>query len=90
MKKLEQGVDYKVDGYTNRWSIVDEAFGFVLLENNTYGDETCYLVVRKNTVAKDQEYTKRNGEKVMLPTITARVYETYDGIRQCLEEEGII
>ena len=90
MKKLERGVDYIVEGYTTLWSIVDEAFGFVLLENNTYGDETCYLVVRKNTVANDKEYTKRNGEKVLLPTITSRVYETYDGIRQCLDDEGII
>ena len=87
---LERGVDYKVDGYTTTWSIADEAFGFVLLENNTYGDVTCYLVVRKNIVAEDKEYTKRNGEKIMLPTITSRVYETYYGIRQCLEDEGII
>ena len=90
MKKLERGVDYKVEGYTNKWGIVEDALGFVLLENNTYGDETCYLVVRKNIVAKDKEYTKKNGEKIMLPTITSRVYETYDGIRQCLEDEGII
>ena len=90
MKKLERGVDYKVEGYTNKWSIVDEAFGFVVLENNTYGDATCHLVVRKNVVAKDKEYTKRNGEKIMLPTNTARVHETYYGIRQCLQDEGII
>ena len=90
MKKLKRGVDYKVEGYTNKWSIVDEAFGFVPLENNTYGDETCHLVVRKNIVAKDKEYTKRNGEKVVLPTITSRVHATYDWIRQCLEDEGII
>lgn len=84
---LERNVDYKVKGYTNRWSVIDQAHGFSLLENNTYGDETCYLLVRTKSVPKNREYTrKRDGEKIMLPTIEAKVYETYDDIETAMSD----
>ena len=84
---ITAGIDYKVKGYTNRWSVIDEAKGFVLLENNTWGDETCYLVVRKSVKAFDREYTRKSdGEKVILPTIEAKTYETYDDILTAISD----
>ena len=62
-----------------------------LLENCTYGDETCYLLVRNDVEVIDREYTKRsNGEKIVLPTITKVIAETYDGIYTALEDECLI
>lgn len=88
---IKEGIDYKVAGYTNRWSVIDKCKGWVLLENNTYGDETCYIVTRENQKANDKKYkSKATGEIVMIPTIIGKVYETYDGIWQCLEDEGIL
>ena len=91
MDNVKKGIDYKVKGYYNKWSVIDIYKGYALLENNLYGDETCYLVVRINNNVQELEYTKkRTGEKVMLPTIMDVVCETYDGIEITLEDEGII
>ena len=39
-------------GYTGKWSGIDESYykgeKVVLLENDHYGDETCYLLVYEN------------------------------------------
>lgn len=84
---IEPNVSYKVKGYTNRWSVVDESRGFVLLENETYGDETCYLVVRKSVKPQDKLYIlKSSGENVTIPTICSQVYETYDGIAEAIKD----
>lgn len=91
MDSVKKGIDYKVKGYYNKWWVIDTYEGYALLENNTYGDETCYLVVRMNSNVKELEYTKKStGEKIMLPTIMEVVCETYDGIEIALEDEGII
>lgn len=88
---LKNNVDYKVKGYTNRWSVIDQYKGYRLLENCTYGDETCLLVVRYNAKVEDIEYTKKStGEKIIIPTIMEVVCETYDDIVTALEDEGII
>jgi hypothetical protein len=86
---LDEKVEYKVCGYRNRWSIIDTVADYVLLENCTYGDETCYLVV------KDQEpvmrtYRRPDDTTVELPTIMDVICETYDGREIALEEEGLI
>lgn len=83
--------EFKVNGYLNKWSVIDTYQEYALLENCTYGDETCYLVVRKNVEIKDRTYTRlSDGEKVILPTIMEVVCETYDDIITALEDEGII
>lgn len=88
---VKKGIDYKVKGYYNKWSVIDTYESYALLENSTYGDETCYLVVRINNNVKELEYTKKStGEKVVLPTIMEVICETYDGIEIALEDEGII
>lgn len=88
---LQKNIDYKVKGYTNRWSIIDTHEGYGLLENNTYGDETCYLVVKLDQDAPMKRYKNRNDETVVsLPTIQDVVCETYDGIETALEDEGLI
>lgn len=81
----------KVVGYEGYWSVIDDHKGYVLLEHNTFGDETCYLVFK----AKDffwQERTLRNGETITVPCIplSTTIFETYDDITTCLEDEGII
>ena len=88
---LRKEVEYKVEGYFNRRSIIDTYNGYSLLENSTWGDETCYLVVDNNVEVIDKEYTKRsNGEKVIIPTIMTVICETFDGIETALEDEGIL
>ena len=81
----------KVANYRGFWSVIDDHQGYVLLEHNTYGDETCSLVVK----AKDfiwKEITLKSGELIIVPffDLTTTVYETYDDIVTCLEDEGII
>jgi hypothetical protein len=87
---IQRNKDYKVEGYTNRWSVIDTYHGFALLENNTYGDETCYLVVKEDAKVEEKTYTKRNGEKITLPTIMETVCETYDDLETALEDECLI
>ena len=87
--KAEQRI--KVFGYKGFWSVIDDLNGFVLLEHNTFGDETCYLVTR----ASDFEWrqvTLRNGDIFNVPyfSATTYIYETYDDIQTCLEDEGLI
>lgn len=44
--------DIKIKGYYNKWSAIDymtvNNIEYYLMENNTYGDETCYLVITKD------------------------------------------
>ena len=87
---IKANTDYKVEGYTNRWTVIDTYKSYCLLENNTYGDETCYLVVSKYAPVEMREYTLRGtGEKIMLPCIKKVICETYDDIYTALNDEGI-
>lgn len=87
---LEKNVEYKVKGYTNRWSLIDQLGGYGLLENNTWGDETCYLVVKMDQEALEKRYKNRDSEVVMIPTIQEVVCETYDGLEVALGDEGLL
>ena len=49
----EQGVyGIKIPGYTNEWSAIDDYVvgnkHYFLMENDTWGDETWYLVITKD------------------------------------------
>ena len=80
-------VEYKVKGYTNRWSVIDTHGEYALLENCTWGDETCYLLVRRDVEIEDKVYTLKKGkEKVILPTIMEVIAETYDDILTAIED----
>jgi hypothetical protein len=70
---INYNVNYKVEGYTNKWSVIDDLNGYVLLENNTWGDETCYLV------AKQDQPTPNNA-------IMEVAGETYDDLETALED----
>ena len=92
--KYTDETEFRVDGYTNRWGIIDskkvDDIEYFLLENNYWGDETCYLVVDSSKVI-DKNYTnKSSGEKITLPTFTEVVCETFDDIETALTDEGII
>lgn len=81
----------KVAGYRGFWSVIDDHEGYVLLEHNTYGDESCYLVFKaKEFIWK--EITLKSGEVITVPYIdlATTVFETYDDIITCLEDECII
>ena len=71
----------KIEGYTGRWSAIQkleiEDKVYYIFEHDYYGDATCYLVVR---------YAVTNYTKVEI----AELYETYDGLVQCLIDEDII
>lgn len=70
----EQNV--KIDGYRGKWSAFEkielDGAVYYIYEHNTYGDETCYLVV------------------CYVDEAPIDVYETYDGLIQCLVDEEII
>ena len=49
---MKEYQDLKINGYTNKWSAFDKlnynGMTYYILENNTWGDETCYLVIDEN------------------------------------------
>lgn len=78
----------KVEGYLGAWSVIDDLNGYVLLEHNTYGDETCYLIAKAKNF-EWREFTKKTtGEKVILPYFS-ETYETYDSIEIALEDYNL-
>ena len=88
---LSKEIEYKVDRYYNKWSIIDTYQGYSLLENTTWGDETCYLVADNNVEVVNREYIKKGtGEKIIIPTITTIICETFDGIVIALKDAGIL
>ena len=42
MKKRQ---NIKIEGYSGKWSAIDSYDKYYLMENNYYGDETCYLII---------------------------------------------
>ncbi len=71
------GKSYKVEGYYNKWYVIDEDDKYVLLENETYGDETFCLLVSK--FAPVEKGVSKYG--VPYDIIKSKlVYETYDDI----------
>ena len=49
---MEKYQNLKIDNYMNKWSAIDFIVvnnkTYYLMENNTWGDETCYLVIDEN------------------------------------------
>lgn len=87
---IKENIDYKVKGYYGTWSVIDEAKNCCLLENNQYGDETCYLLVKNNAPVEDKTYTNKNtGVKTVRPTIMEVVGETYDDIETACDDYDI-
>lgn len=78
---IESNVNYNVEGYSDQWSLINTYDHYGLLENNTWGDETCYLVVDL-----DQKIVT-DGD---CPTILEVICETFDDIVTALEDEDII
>lgn len=90
---INRSTEYKVKGYTNRWSVIDKYKEWALLENCTWGDETCYLVVRRDApvMRKHSTDTTWSGKMVgYYDEIQEVVCETYDDIVTALEDEGIL
>lgn len=71
----------KIEGYTGHWSAIQKIIlddtAYYLFEHDYYGDETCYLVC---------VVRYRVGNKIAV----SELYETYDGLIQCLIDEEII
>lgn len=85
--------EFKVKGYYNKWYVIDEYKEWALLENATWGDETCYLVVRKDApiMRKFSSDTTFSGKMVgYYDEIQEVVCETYDDIETALKDEGLI
>ncbi|MBO5924661.1 MAG: hypothetical protein J6Q52_00170 [Clostridia bacterium] len=80
-------VEYKVEKYFNRWSVIDTHGEYALLENCTWGDSSFYLLVRRDVGIEDKVYTlKKSKEKIVLPTIIEVLAETYDDILTAIED----
>ena len=86
---LKEAKAIKVKGYVGAWAVIDDMNGYVLLEHNTYGDETCYLVAKAKDYINKAFVKKATGEKVILPYIE-EAYETYDDIETALEDYDLI
>lgn len=88
---IKKGIDYRVKGYYNRWYVIASLKKWSLLENCTWGDETCHLVVRNDVTVIDKAYRNtRTNERVVLPTIQETVCETYDDLQTALEDIGLL
>lgn len=74
-----------VKDYVGAWAVIDDMNGYVLLEHNTYGDETCYLVAKAKDFIWKAFKKKGTEEKVILPYFE-ETYETYDGLEEALED----
>lgn len=83
---IRTNTEYKVRGYRNRWSLIDTFGKYGLLENCTYGDETCYLVVDLSEIPVVLPHKRKDGTYVYLPTILNTICETYDDIETAVEE----
>lgn len=83
--------EYKIYGLYNKWSIIDEYKQYYLLENCTYGDETFYVVVDKNTLNANRVYVNyKTKQKFVIPTFEDFICETYDGLMCALYDEDLI
>lgn len=79
--------EIKVEGRIKTWSEIDhykvkDAI-YILLENDTYGDECACLVIKLPPT-----FTRVNG-RILIPK-EYEICETYDNIKIALCDEGII
>lgn len=79
----------KVNGFVGLWSIIDttwyrgEMLG--LLEHNTWGDESCYLVISLTGECFGEVKTTRKGNEYV-EYIGTPLCETYDDLYTGLED----
>ena len=88
---LKKEKKIKVGSYIGYWSVIDDLHGYVLLEHNTWGDETCSLVAK----ASDFQWKTFRHHLTDIPFRIPyfendQVFETYDDIETCLKDEGIL
>lgn len=89
---LRKAKAIKVENCVGFWSVIDNAYGYVMLEHNSFGDETEYLVIKATEYVMKEFTNKLTGEKHLRPFFPSSVpyYETFDGIETALEDNGII
>lgn len=79
-----------IENHYGSWSVIDDFKGYVLLEHNTYGDETNYFIAKANKFTY-KNYKNKEGVVMMLPTFNeSDVYETYDDIETALNDYELI
>lgn len=85
---LKDNQRIKIEGHIGYWSVIDDFRGYVLLEHNTYGDETCYFVAKANKCFFDESVKYQNS---FIPCFKDYdVYETYDDIETALNDYDLI
>mgnify|MGYP006976119177 CR=1 FL=1 len=52
--KTKQNI--KIEGYSGKWSAIDNYDKYYLMENDYYGDETCYLVIDDTNTVISETY----------------------------------
>lgn len=76
-----------IENHTGFWSVIDDYKGYVLLEHNTYGDETNYYVAKANNFY----YRESKKFNTFIPYFKeCDVYETYDDIETALNDYELI
>ena len=84
---LQINDSYKVKGYYNKWSVIDVNDEYALLENETWGDETCCLLVRRDVEIKECEYLNKSTLATMKkPTIMEVIGETFDDLETAIDD----
>jgi hypothetical protein len=88
---LQYGVTYKVDGYVGKWSVIDDYQGYVLLEHELFGDETWYLVVKRDAITTNKRYKiDDKGNTIIYPVIVEDVITTFDDLITTLEDNDLL
>jgi len=89
---LRKAKAIKVENCVGFWSVIDYSHGYVMLEHNTFGDETEYLVIKATEFVMKNFTNKITGETHSRPFFPSSVpyYETFDGIGEALEDYELI
>ena len=83
---IREAKQIKVNNYIGSWSIIDDNGKYALLEHNTDGDETCYLVVEVDSYIMKDFIKKSDMSIVTLPYYENVIGETYDSLDIALED----
>ena len=85
--------EVRIEDYRGCWGEIDRLTHnnttYALFEHNTYGDETCYIVVKLCPISETRHVTIKDKNYVLIEKDDI-VDETFDGLVQCLYDCGII
>lgn len=89
-RRIDWASNYRVKGYRNRWAVIDEVsrdgVKYLLLENESFGDESVMLVVRDDAPVEQKEIITAQGDFRFVDVIMEVVGETWDDLETALDD----